>query len=76
MARGARGEPFSHRSDVPDSPGWSDEQKERVDRMWAEIRELSVAVVDHSHWATVTRVGARMELKRQARPADDAAEAA
>ncbi|MFJ6054721.1 hypothetical protein [Streptomyces sp. NPDC092307] len=32
---------------MPDSPGWSDEQKETVDRMWAEIRQLSIDVVDH-----------------------------
>ncbi|MER8098119.1 hypothetical protein [Streptomyces goshikiensis] len=37
----ARGERYYHRGDVPDSPGWSDEQKETVDRMWAEIRQLS-----------------------------------
>ncbi|WP_329402737.1 hypothetical protein OG523_00865 [Streptomyces virginiae] len=42
-----RGERFSHRGDVPDSPGWSVEQKETVDRMWAELRKLSIAVVDH-----------------------------
>ncbi|MFD8979844.1 hypothetical protein [Streptomyces sp. NPDC059564] len=76
-----RAEKHSHRGDVPDSPGWSDEQKETVDRMWGEIRELSIAVVDHPHWATVPRevlVNARMQLKRQARPADadDTAKAA
>ncbi|WP_327280852.1 MULTISPECIES: hypothetical protein [unclassified Streptomyces] len=43
----AGGERFSHRGDVPDSPGWSDEQKETVARMRAELRELSTAVVDH-----------------------------
>ncbi|MFJ7209474.1 hypothetical protein ACIQWR_38835 [Streptomyces sp. NPDC098789] len=67
----ARGERFSHRGDVPDSPGWSDEQKTTVDRMWAEIRELSIAVVDHRHWATVARedvVAARMQLKKLTRP--------
>ncbi|MER5570485.1 hypothetical protein ABT083_30500 [Streptomyces goshikiensis] len=66
-----RGERFSHRGDVPDSPGWSEEQKETVDRMRAEIRELSIAVVDHPHWATVARdavVEARMQLKKQTRP--------
>lgn len=68
-----RGERFSHRGDVPDSPGWNDEQKEAVDRMWAEIRELSISVVDHPHWATVDRdvlVAARMRLKQQARPVE------
>ncbi|MFF2404452.1 hypothetical protein ACWCY1_25720 [Streptomyces goshikiensis] len=66
-----RGERFSHRGDLPDSPGWSDEQKETVTRMRAEIRELSIAVVDHPHWATIARenvVAARMRLKKQARP--------
>ncbi|MFD3722118.1 hypothetical protein [Streptomyces sp. NPDC058674] len=81
LAGWARGERFSHRGDVPDSPGWSEEQKETVDRMWAEIRELSIAVVDHPHWATVARedvVAARMQLKKETRPAvlSDLAEAA
>ncbi|MFI7178979.1 hypothetical protein [Streptomyces spororaveus] len=80
MAGWTRGERYSHRGDVPDSPGWSDEQKQRVDEMRAEILELSIAVVDHSHWATVPReevVAARMQLKKQAASSDDAgAEAA
>nr|WP_051837469.1 hypothetical protein [Streptomyces sp. NRRL F-2580] len=53
MAGWARGERFSHRGDVPDSPGWSDEQKETVDRMRAELLKLSTAVVDHLYWETV-----------------------
>ncbi|MFF3015440.1 hypothetical protein [Streptomyces sp. NPDC057939] len=67
----ARSERFSHRGDVPDSPGWSDEQKETVDRVWDEIRELSITVVDHPRWATVAReemVAARMRLKKQTHP--------
>ncbi|MET9959426.1 hypothetical protein ABZ128_10140 [Streptomyces sp. NPDC006326] len=67
----ARGERYSHRGDVPDSPGWSQEEKETVDRMWAELRELAIAVADHPHWETVPREGvvaARMELKKQACP--------
>ncbi|MFD9474417.1 hypothetical protein [Streptomyces goshikiensis] len=76
-----RGERFSHHGDVPDSPGWSEEQKDTVDRMWAKIRELSIAVVDHPHWATVARdavVAARMQLKKQTRPMEpgDVTEAA
>ncbi|MDJ0386183.1 hypothetical protein [Streptomyces sp. G-G2] len=66
----AGGEGYSHRGDVPDSPGWSQEEQETVDRMWKEIRELSIAVVDHPHWATVSReevVAARMDLKKRAR---------
>ncbi|MFE6085992.1 hypothetical protein [Streptomyces virginiae] len=73
----ARGERYSHRGDVPDSPGWSEEEKETADRMWAEIRELAISVVDHPHWATLAReeiVSARMALKKQARPADDPVE--
>ncbi|MEU9030887.1 hypothetical protein AB0D46_25885 [Streptomyces sp. NPDC048383] len=69
----ARGERYSHRGDVPDSPGWTDEQKATVDRMWAEIRELSIKVVDHPHWKSVsadTLVESRMRLKRQARPTE------
>ncbi len=56
-------------------------QQEAVDRMCAEIRELSIAVVDHPHWASVLRdivVNAGMQLKKQTRPieAGDVAEAA
>ncbi|MDX2394126.1 hypothetical protein NJL88_29520 [Streptomyces sp. DK15] len=72
MAGWKRGERFSHRGDVPDSPGWTDEQKETVERMRAELRELSTAVAGHPHWASVPRerlVDARMQLKKQARPA-------
>ncbi|WP_327130070.1 hypothetical protein OG311_00495 [Streptomyces sp. NBC_01343] len=67
----ARGERYSHRGDVPDSPGWSDEQKATVDRMWAELRVLSSAVVDHPYWKTIPAevlVNRRMKLKRQALP--------
>ncbi|MER6391641.1 hypothetical protein ABT236_24650 [Streptomyces sp. NPDC001523] len=73
IAGWARGERFSHRGDVPDSPGWSDVQKATVDRMRADTRELSIAVADHPHWATVPRdvlVDARMRLKKQTRPAE------
>ncbi|WP_331732463.1 hypothetical protein OG592_41785 (plasmid) [Streptomyces avidinii] len=73
MAGWARGERFSHRGDVPDSLGWSDEQKEAVDRMRAELRELATVVVDHPHWAIVPRedlVNARMQLKKQTRPVE------
>ncbi|KIF01393.1 hypothetical protein PL81_35865 [Streptomyces sp. RSD-27] len=68
-----RGERYSHRDDVPDSPGWSDEQKETVDRMWAEIRQLSIELAEHPHWKGVPAdrlVASRMQLKRQARPAE------
>ncbi|MFD3330616.1 hypothetical protein [Streptomyces sp. NPDC058701] len=68
-----RGERFSHGGNVPDNPGWSDEQKETVDRMWVEIRQLSIAVAGHPHWKSVpvgVLVQARMQLKLQARPAE------
>ncbi|MFD3546066.1 hypothetical protein ACFWUW_10685 [Streptomyces sp. NPDC058655] len=71
----AHGERYSHRGDVPDSPGWSDEQKETVDRMWAEIRQLSIDVVDHPHWKSIPAdilVVSRMRLKREGRPAEAA----
>ncbi|MBT2446189.1 hypothetical protein J7F03_03610 [Streptomyces sp. ISL-43] len=73
MAGWARGDRFSHRGDVPDSPGWSDDQKETVDRRWADLRELTSAIADHPHWAAVpaeVRVEARMNLKKQARPVE------
>ncbi|MFD9374135.1 hypothetical protein ACFWBH_01125 [Streptomyces sp. NPDC059999] len=81
IAGWARGERFSHRGDVPDSPGWSDVQKETVDRMRADIRELSIAVAGHPHWASVSREGlvdARMQLKKETRPVvpEDVTEAA
>ncbi|MET8751399.1 hypothetical protein ABZW32_15060 [Streptomyces sp. NPDC004667] len=70
----ARGERYSHRGDVPDSPGWSEEEKETAARLQRELRELAIAVGDHPHWATVpaeTRVSARMDLKKRTRPADE-----
>ncbi|MEU3317142.1 hypothetical protein ABZ743_31310 [Streptomyces sp. NPDC006662] len=73
MTGWVRGERFSHRGDVPDSPGWSEEQKETADRMRAEIRQLAAGVVDHPHWKSVpaeTLVASRMQLKRQGRPAE------
>lgn len=68
IPRWTRGERWSHRGDVPDSPGWNEEQKATADRMRAEIRKLAIAVVDHPHGETVPRdeiVAARMELKKQ-----------
>ncbi|MFD3720059.1 hypothetical protein [Streptomyces sp. NPDC058674] len=58
---------------MPDSPGWSDEHKETVDWMWAEIRQLSIDVGDHPYWKSVPTdipVKTRMQLKRHARPAE------
>ncbi|MGW6691883.1 hypothetical protein [Streptomyces sp. NPDC054961] len=65
------GERYSPRGDVAASPGWTQEQKDRVERMWQELRDLAAAVVDHPHWATVARedvVAARQLLKQQGRP--------
>ncbi|MGW2681076.1 hypothetical protein [Streptomyces sp. NPDC001436] len=66
----ARGERYSHRGDVPDSPGWSDEEKKTAARLERELRELAAAVTGHPHWATVpaeSRVAVRMDLKKRAR---------
>ncbi|MEU6310761.1 DUF6233 domain-containing protein [Streptomyces sp. NPDC047014] len=46
--------------------------------MWAQIRELAIAVTDHPYWASLPReevVSARMTLKKKARPADEPTEA-
>ncbi|MEW2373411.1 hypothetical protein AB0940_29165 [Streptomyces sp. NPDC006656] len=72
-----RGERYSHRGDVPDSPGWSEEEKETAARLQQELRELAGAVAGHPHWATVPaekRVAARMDLKKRTRPAPAADE--
>ncbi|WP_052713720.1 hypothetical protein [Streptomyces katrae] len=76
MAGWARGERYPHRGDVPDSPGWSTEEKETVNRIQSELGELAIAVGEHPYWATVPvekRVAARMDLKKQTRPADEPA---
>ncbi|MEJ8655051.1 hypothetical protein [Streptomyces sp. MS1.AVA.4] len=49
-----------------DSPGYTDEQKTEDARLRELLRELSIEVSTHSHWATVegeARVKARMALK-------------
>ncbi|MGW4689683.1 hypothetical protein ACWEPM_32990 [Streptomyces sp. NPDC004244] len=70
LAGWARGERYSHRGDVPDSPGWTEEQKERVAAMEQRLRDLAAAVTLHPYWATVEKeklVAARMLLKKQTR---------
>ena len=50
-----------------DSPGYTDEQAAEEKRLWDLVRELSIAVSTHPHWATLpkdeTVVKARMALK-------------
>ncbi|MFE1230289.1 hypothetical protein [Streptomyces sp. NPDC058745] len=51
------------------SPGYSDEQAADEKRLWALVRELSIQVSTHPHWATVDvgdRMQARMDLKQLA----------
>ncbi|MFI8293253.1 hypothetical protein EAO71_31860 [Streptomyces sp. ms191] len=62
------------------SPGYTDEQKAEVGRLMALVRELTVTVSTHPHWATLDageRMGARMALKghraAEAAPVADAA---
>lgn len=74
-----RGDRWSHRGDVPDSPGWSEEQKQGLEAIRARLRELAGAVVDHPHWQSIEKeklVAARMLLKKQTRPAEPAPEPA
>ncbi|MEV7617088.1 hypothetical protein [Streptomyces sp. NPDC089799] len=58
---------YSHRGDVPASPGYTDEQKQARARMERRMRRLAEALVTHEFWATVEgdqRVKARMALKQ------------
>lgn len=74
-----RGDRWSHRGDVPDSPGWSEEQKQGLEAIRARLRELAGAVVDHPYWQSIEKeklVAARMLLKKQTRPAEPAPEPA
>ncbi|MCL7382176.1 hypothetical protein [Streptomyces sp. 35G-GA-8] len=59
-------------ADVPDSPGYTDEQKKREAELRERLVDLSTAVTTHPYWATLDRgdvVEARMELKKNAREA-------
>ncbi|MEU0394497.1 hypothetical protein ABZ208_17290 [Streptomyces sp. NPDC006208] len=55
-----------------DSPGWTGEQREAVDRLRAECVALSLTVTTHPYWAGVERekvVDERMRLKADTKPA-------
>ncbi|WP_039947743.1 hypothetical protein [Streptomyces sp. NRRL S-118] len=54
-----------------DSPGWTLEQKESVQRLRSKCTDLSIRVATHPFWATVEterRVQARTELKQATLP--------
>ncbi|MGZ2360924.1 hypothetical protein LRE75_30300 [Streptomyces sp. 372A] len=55
----------SYRSAKPDSPGYTPEQHEQVQKYRAELLELSATVTTHPYWATLNEgvVKARMALK-------------
>ncbi|MFF3326038.1 hypothetical protein [Streptomyces sp. NPDC002889] len=64
---------------MPDSPGYTEQQKADEARLRAERLELSIFVSTHPYWSTVERdkvVDERMRLKRISRPAEGAAPAA
>ncbi|MFE5243215.1 MULTISPECIES: hypothetical protein [unclassified Streptomyces] len=55
-----------YRSAKPDSPGYTDEQRQKVARFRAELLELSTQVATHPFWATLERgdvVEGRMVLQ-------------
>lgn len=65
------------------SPGWTDEQKQAVQRLRTERTDLSIRIATHPYWDSFkgeARVDARQALKTGARPgavpAIDVAEAA
>ncbi|GAA2267617.1 hypothetical protein GCM10010232_69990 [Streptomyces amakusaensis] len=54
---------------MPDSPGYTDHQKEEVAQLRALLVELSATVSAHPYWGTLERgtvVAARMALKSAA----------
>ncbi|MFH9728545.1 hypothetical protein ACH4M4_37210 [Streptomyces sp. NPDC017254] len=59
------------------SPGYTPEQEAEEKRLWDLVRELSVAVATHPHWATLEKgaglVKARTELKLHPKAQPDAA---
>ncbi|MFF3863633.1 hypothetical protein [Streptomyces sp. NPDC002209] len=66
---------YSHRGDVPASPGYTGEQRRRKAAFERRLRRLTGVVSDHPFWSTVERgqvVAARMALKRV--PAEDVQE--
>ncbi|MEU5811717.1 hypothetical protein [Streptomyces sp. NPDC047718] len=58
---------YSHRGDVPASPGYTPEQKQARARLDRRLLRLATAIGTHPFWGTVEaekRVAARMALKR------------
>ncbi|WP_326615182.1 hypothetical protein OG949_40525 (plasmid) [Streptomyces scopuliridis] len=57
---------------MPDSPGYTDKQKQHEDELRDRLVELSTAVTVHPYWATLAAedvVDARMTLKKSVREA-------
>lgn len=60
----------------PDSPGWTEEEKEAVARLRAECADLSLKVASHPFWVKIEaerRAQARSELKHLTRQAAESA---
>ncbi|WP_234314712.1 hypothetical protein [Streptomyces sp. NRRL F-5135] len=55
----------SYRSSMPDSPGYTDEQKQQVTELRRRLVDLSAAVITHEFWEGLDDVvTARMALKQ------------
>ncbi|MET9592007.1 hypothetical protein ABZY45_13725 [Streptomyces sp. NPDC006516] len=60
-----------YRSAKPDSPGYTDEQRQEVARLRAELLEMSIQVAMHPFWATLERgdvVEGRIALQHTREP--------
>ncbi|MGG8410013.1 hypothetical protein ACM614_27315 [Streptomyces sp. 12297] len=58
---------YSHRGDVPDSPGYTPEQAEALAHLYRRLLRLSRLVLTDPYWQTLEGeqlVDARMALKR------------
>lgn len=58
----------------PDSPGWTDEQKQQIEELRARRLQLAETIVTHEYWAThsgADAVAARTALKHIDDPAED-----
>ncbi|MGW7064733.1 hypothetical protein ACWGHM_40440 [Streptomyces sp. NPDC054904] len=65
---------YSPCGDVPPSPGYTDEQKDRMARLTRRTRRLADAVTTDAYWQSVERekvVAARMALKHAHEPAPE-----
>uniref|UniRef100_A0AAU2K124 Uncharacterized protein n=1 Tax=Streptomyces sp. NBC_00049 TaxID=2903617 RepID=A0AAU2K124_9ACTN len=63
---------YSHRGDVPPSPGYTEEQQVLRARLERRMRRLTGVVMTDAFWQSVERekvVAARMALKRAHEPA-------